>query len=154
MVYLRCLKKLGKTSFAVTTLAIAIAGGTGAIVTRASEISPQPSSSSIVQAPSLQSLAEEFVDAMATDDMERARGFLHPTLQEELSTEDLRQNWEELIAVTGKFQERLSSSAVEDPSGNENLVLVSIRFANVTDDLIVIFNDEREAIGFDFPEVE
>ena len=101
-----------------------------------------------------QTIAEEFVDAMASDDMERARKFLHPILQEELTVEALQQNWQELLAVTGEFQQRLSSSIIENPSTSETLVLVSIQFENLTDDMLVIFDSEGKTIGFDFPQVE
>ncbi|MBE9040939.1 DUF3887 domain-containing protein [Oscillatoriales cyanobacterium LEGE 11467] len=143
---------MGKKFLVVATLAITALGSGLTLKAHATKLA-SPSALTF-QAQDYQTSAEQFVDAMARDDMERAREFLHPTLQEELTAEALRQNWQELLAVTGKFQERLSSSTIENASTNENLVLVSIRFENVTDDLLVIFNNKQEATGFDFPQVE
>jgi Protein of unknown function (DUF3887) len=110
----------------------------------AGEVSP----SIVAQNSDLQVTAETFVDALATDDIETAHALLNPLVKKDWSETMMRQSWQDLIAVTGAFQERLSSK-VED-----RVVLVTVQFENTTNDLIVIFDESGQIIGFDFPEVE
>jgi Protein of unknown function (DUF3887) len=106
------------------------------------------SPSIVAQNPDLQATAEQFVDALAAGDIESARSLLNPLVKKDWSEAMMRQSWQDLIGVTGAFQERLSSQ-VED-----QVVLVSVKFENTTNDIIVIFDESGQIIGFDFPKIE
>jgi Protein of unknown function (DUF3887) len=106
------------------------------------------SPSIVAQNPNLQATAEQFVDTLAAGDIESARSLLNPLVKKDWSEAMMRQSWQDLIGVTGAFQERLSSQ-VED-----QVVLVSVKFENTTNDIIVIFDESGQIIGFDFPKIE
>lgn len=96
----------------------------------------------------IQTAAEQFVDALAAGDYGRARIHFHPQLKAELSPQDLQQRWESLQRVTGAFQRRLESEVI--PGGDMDVVTVNVEFADRTDSLVIIFQDNRIA-GVDFP---
>lgn len=105
------------------------------------------SPSIVSQNPDLQATAEQFVDALAADDIQTAHGLLNPLVKKDWSEPMMRQSWQDLIAVTGAFKERLSST-VED-----QVVLVTVQFENTTNDIIVIFDESGLITGFDFPKM-
>ncbi|HEY9657524.1 MAG TPA: DUF3887 domain-containing protein [Allocoleopsis sp.] len=96
----------------------------------------------------IQATAEQFVDALAAGDYGRARVNFHPQLKAELSPQDLQQRWESLQTITGAFQRRLESEVI--PGGDMDVVTVNVEFADRTDSLVIIFQDNRIA-GVDFP---
>jgi Protein of unknown function (DUF3887) len=106
------------------------------------------SPSIVVQNLDLQTTAETFVDALATDDIETAHALLNPLVKKDWPEPMMRQSWQDLIAVTGAFQERLSSKV------EAQVVLVTVQFENVTDEIIVIFDESGQITGFDFPTME
>ena len=142
---LRSVISVSGKSLSLSILSAVLIGGIlplGAIA--AVGVSP----SIIAQNPDLQATAEQFVDALATDDIEGARSLLNPLVKKDWSEAMMRQSWQDLLGVTGAFQGRLSSR-VEDL-----VVLVSAQFENTTNDIIVIFDESGQIIGFDFPKMD
>jgi hypothetical protein len=97
----------------------------------------------------IQSIAEEFVDALAAGDYALARRNFHPTLKTQIFPADLEQEWQAVQAANGQFQQRFSSQV--RPGTSADLVQVSVEFENVTGDVLVAFKGGRIA-GFDFPQ--
>ncbi|MGB3238642.1 MAG: DUF3887 domain-containing protein [Geitlerinemataceae cyanobacterium] len=106
------------------------------------------SPSVVAQNLDIQATAEQFVDSLAVDDIESAHNLLNPLVQKDWSEDMMQQSWQDLLAVTGEFQERLGSQV------EGQVVLVTVEFESVTNDVIVIFDESGQIIGFDFPKME
>lgn len=96
----------------------------------------------------IQEVAEKFVDDLVAGEYGVARAYFHPTLKAEIFPEDLEERWQALQQTTGEFQQRLDSEVIA--GSDVDIVKVNIEFENVTDSLIVIFQNNRIA-GVDFP---
>lgn len=107
-----------------------------------------PRSNQVAQASELQSNAEKFVDAMAMQDWEMARQFLNPLFRDQWAIPMMQQSWQDWQASAGIFQERL------DTTVDGNIVLVSVQFGDIKNDLIVIFDETQKIVGIDFPQVK
>jgi Protein of unknown function (DUF3887) len=104
-------------------------------------------SQSITYERDIQQKAENFVDALAQQKFDNATKNLHQTMKPEESTFDVELYWQDLLKQTGKFQKRVKSTV------DGNLVLVTIQFDKVTEDLFIIFDDNGQIVGVDFPAI-
>jgi hypothetical protein len=65
------------------------------------------------------------------------------------------QKWENLLKQTGPYQRQLSSSVKTGSSVDDaDLVIVTVEFEKVTDNLIIIFDNQKRVVGIDFPVIE
>ncbi len=96
----------------------------------------------------LQANAEAFVDALFAQEFDQAWTYLAPQTQSENPPRVLMRKSRAFIKQTGEFQQRLSSRVAGE------IVVVNIKFANVTDDLILIFDNQGKIFGIDFPASE
>lgn len=107
------------------------------------------------RAESIEEIAQKVVDALVAGDFASARGYLHPYLKTELFPQQIEQKWERLLEQTGPYQKTVG---VEVKQGSEidnvSVVLVTMEFAKVTEPLIIIFNDQKQIIGVDFPIID
>ncbi|WP_017324726.1 DUF3887 domain-containing protein [Synechococcus sp. PCC 7336] len=94
-------------------------------------------------------IAEQMVDALAASEFVEARRDLHPVLKGELLPEDLQEKWDRLQAIVGPFQQRLSSEVRQ--TSELDIVFVTLEFENVTENLLIFVNRERQIVGVDFP---
>lgn len=97
----------------------------------------------------IQSQAEKIIDAFFAQDFATVNNGLHPDLKVDLSTERLKAIWEATQAENGAFQTRKQSRVIDTPGSD--LVIITVQFDRVTEDWIVIFNDQGQIIGADFP---
>ena len=103
---------------------------------------------------SIQKIAEKFVKDLAAGDFASARGYLHPFLKTEVFPEKIQRGWQELLSQTGPFT-RIVGYEIRTGSATDNVdvVVVTMEFEKITDDLLVIFNDKKQITGVDFPEM-
>lgn len=93
-----------------------------------------------------ESIANQFVDLIATQQYDAAVGLLDPRLREEWTAPILQQRVEDFFSRTGNFVKRLDTKVDGD------IVLVNTQFENVTNDIFVIFDEGGNQItGIDFP---
>jgi hypothetical protein len=104
-----------------------------------------PSPVSIAQTVSYETIAEQFIDLIFSAQYDEALEYLHPVLQEATLENSLEQRVERFQRVTGAFQARLDAQVVE------NVVLVTTEFENVTDTIVIIFDENGLITGVDFP---
>ncbi len=78
-----------------------------------------------------------------------ARYYLDLDFQKEISPQDLERKWSKLVRVLGGMKE-VKTALVANAGGEQQLVLVTIAFSKVTDNLFVIFNREGRIINVDF----
>jgi hypothetical protein len=101
---------------------------------------------------SIQAIAEKAVEAMAKGELVKARDNFAPELKIEISPQQLQQKWKNLQKVTGPFKRIIESKVIVGSNANEgNLVLVTLEFEKVTEDLIVVFNSKKQIYNVDFP---
>ncbi len=114
-----------------------------ALAQPAAQPSPPVSTSPI---PELNQISERFVDLIAAGEFEQARRLLNPVLQQDWTAAQMRSNWENLQQIIGPYQQRSNTQIVDG-----NLVLIDLEFAKATDNLLIIFDDQRQIQGVDFP---
>lgn len=103
----------------------------------------------------IEQISTKVVGFLAEKDFASARGYLHPYLKKEIFPQQVEQKWEELLLRTGAFQRQVNVQARNRNSiENMNVVLVTIDFENLTDELIVIFDNDKRIIGLDFPVID
>jgi Protein of unknown function (DUF3887) len=93
----------------------------------------------------IQQKAEAFVDALSEKQFDKATKDLNRDMKQAWSSINAKEYWQNLQKSTGKFEKRVKSTV------NENLVLVTIQFDKVTEDLFVIFDSQGNIVGVDFP---
>ncbi|MCU0537074.1 MAG: DUF3887 domain-containing protein [Hydrococcus sp. Prado102] len=95
----------------------------------------------------IQQKAEAFVDALSEKQFDKATKDLNRDMKQEWSSINAQQYWQDLQKSTGKFEKRVKSTV------DDNLVLVTIQFDKVTEDLFVIFDLQGNIVGVDFPAI-
>lgn len=96
-------------------------------------------------------IAEQAIGALAAQQYEQVRANLHPDLQETISAEDLQQQWQKLLEQRGAFVRILRASPAQVFDGS--IVLVTAVFEKGTEELMVLFNDQQQIVGFDILEL-
>ena len=93
----------------------------------------------------IQQKAEAFVDALSEKQFDKATKDLNRDMKQDWSSINAKEYWQNLQKSTGQFEKRVKSTV------NQNLVLVTIQFDKVTEDLFVIFDSQGNIVGVDFP---
>jgi hypothetical protein len=101
----------------------------------------------------VEEISREFVNALVTGDYAKARGYLHPLLKTEEFPQKVQQQWEEMLKTTGSFKRQVGYN-VRKGSGNDgvDVVLVTLQFEKITEDLFLVFDDNKQIVNVDFPE--
>ena len=97
----------------------------------------------------IQAKAEKLLDDFFNQDFQSVLDSVGEKLKPELSLERVRQTWIVTNSENGSFNGRGESKVINTPGSD--LVVITLEFDNVTEKWIVIFNDEQEIIGIDFP---
>lgn len=98
----------------------------------------------------IEQLARDFVSELAAGQVVPARSRLSLALQEQITPGAIQARWQGLERLAGNFQE-IKGTVVAHAGGDQQLVLVTTRFARLTDNLFVIFDARNRIIGIDFP---
>ena len=93
--------------------------------------------------------AIKFVEDLDAKRWVSARYYLDLEFQKEISPQDLQRKWSKLSRTLGGVK-GIKSALVASQGGDQQLVLVTIQFGKVTDNLFVIFNREGRIINVDF----
>ena len=100
-------------------------------------------------------IAEIVVNSVAANDFPKARGYLHPFLKTDIFPQQVEQKWQNLLQQTGPFTKIVDVEVRPGSTVDQvDVVLVTIEFEKVTDDMLVIFDDARRIVNIDFPETE
>lgn len=96
----------------------------------------------------MSAIAQDFIQMVAAGNFEGAAQFLNPNFRSSWTPAQMQENWNYLQAATGAYRQVVGT----DASGG-NVVLVKTEFENVTDDVVVIFDESGQTIvGVDFPQ--
>jgi hypothetical protein len=98
----------------------------------------------------IEALARNFVAEVAAGQVVTARSRLALSLQEELPPATITARWQALERRVGNFKD-IKGTVVAHAGGDQQLVLVTTRFAKLTDNLFVIFDGKNRIVGIDFP---
>lgn len=100
---------------------------------------------------SIEQIAENFVNALANKDFARARGYLHPYLKVELFPQEIEQKWNAQIEQIGTLKRIVRlNTRTGSTADNTDVVIVTIEFAKSTQDMFIIFDENRRIVGVDF----
>ena len=97
----------------------------------------------------IEQTALDFVKDLVAARWVAARYYLDLDFQREISPADLERKWSKLARVLGGVKS-IENALVASSSGEQQLVLVTIEFGDVTDNLFVIFNGQGRIINVDF----
>jgi hypothetical protein len=97
--------------------------------------------------------AKIVVQALADNDFVKARGYLSAFLKTEIFPQQVQDKWQRLLKSTGPFKRIDTITVVPGSEGNPtDVVLVTVEFAKITEDIFVIFDQDRRIVGIDVPE--
>ena len=99
----------------------------------------------------IETTALKFVRDLDAQRWIAARYYLSLDFQKEISPEDLERKWSKLSRVLGGVK-RIKNAVVSSRGAEQQLVLVTIEFGTVTDNLFVIFDAQGRIINVDFSE--
>lgn len=101
----------------------------------------------------IEEIARIVIQSLADNDFVGARGYLHAFLKTEIYPQQVQEKWQQLLEKTGDFK-GIKSVTVRPGSqvDGTDVVLVTVEFARVTEDIFVIFDDNRRITGIDVPE--
>jgi hypothetical protein len=97
----------------------------------------------------LEDKATNLLNSFFNKNFHRVIQMISPQLRDQVSIQLLQKEWLDATSQNGSFQEILRSKVVNTPSSD--LVIVTVKFQNETNDWIVIFDDNQQIIGTDFP---
>jgi len=97
----------------------------------------------------IEQTALDFVKDLVAARWVAARYYLDLDFQREISPADLERKWSKLARVLGGVKS-IENALVATRTGEQQLVLVTIEFGDVTDNLFVIFNRQGRIINVDF----
>ena len=95
-------------------------------------------------------VARDFVQALIDGRFVAADSFLNPDLQSEIPPASLQRKWLNLQTRTGNVV-RVREVLPSEQSGEMKLVMVTIEFTRLTDNLYVILDRSNAIVGVDFP---
>ncbi len=96
----------------------------------------------------LEQAAIDFVKDLSSARWVSARSRMSIGFQKDFVPQDLERKWNKLVRVSGGF-EKVKDAIVANQGGEQQLVLVTVEFGNVTDNLFVIFDGEGKVINVD-----
>ena len=99
---------------------------------------------------SLEDIAEQFIDYLVTEDYAKARGYLHPFLKEEIFPEQIKEQWQSLLATTGSFQ-KIDNIVIKESSATDDthLAWMTVEFAEVTEEMLLTFDGDKNITEVD-----
>jgi hypothetical protein len=97
-----------------------------------------------------EAVVRDFVTALSSGHYISASSFLSPSLQEEIPQTALQARWQRLQRITGNFV-RVRRIARAENTPEMKLVIVTVEFNRLTDNLFVILDNRNQIIGVDFP---
>jgi hypothetical protein len=101
----------------------------------------------------IEEIAKEFVNALVAEDYAQARGYLHPFLKAEAFPEKVQQKWENLLKITGPYKQQVGYKVRKGSDGDGvDVVLVTLQFEKVSEDLFLVFDDQKQIVNVDFPD--
>jgi hypothetical protein len=106
------------------------------------------------EAAKVEEIAENFVNALISKNYATARGYLSPLLKIEFFPEKVQTRWEQLLKQTGAVKKIIGIQVNRgDQPQKLDVVSVTIEFKKVTEDLIIIFDADKQIVGVNFPEI-
>lgn len=97
----------------------------------------------------LEMKAVKFLNYFFKKDFEEARKIIAPELKNQVTQALLQKEWLNSVSQNGNFERILKTKTINTPGSD--LVIVTIKFQNATNDWLVIFNNDKQIIGTDFP---
>ena len=91
-------------------------------------------------------IAEQLVDSLAYSESFSTKTNLNQNISPMLGDDSLPNYWDDLTKEHGKLVQRL------DTKVEGNVVLVTVEFEKVTDTVLVIFDQQGQVVGLDFPQ--
>lgn len=100
----------------------------------------------------IQERAKTLINFLSREEYGQARALLDPTLANQLTTEQIKEIWENLINKIGKVQQQVRSRVID--TVDSDLVVIDTKFEQGQGDIIVTFNENKQIVGIDFPKLE
>ncbi|BAQ59754.1 hypothetical protein GM3708_159 [Geminocystis sp. NIES-3708] len=101
------------------------------------------------QSSQLEVKGKEIINLFFAEKFDSVIPLLSPQLRGEISQELIKKNWDETIQRNGKFKNIQESKVMITPGSD--LAIFTLNFDKITEDWVIIFNDQQEIIGLDIP---
>ncbi|NCO75910.1 MAG: DUF3887 domain-containing protein [Cyanobacteria bacterium] len=101
------------------------------------------------KSPQLEAKAKEVINLFFTEKFDSVSQLFTPDLRSEIPLKYMKSLLTDTLTQNGKFQKLTDSKVIVTPGSD--LVVLTLNFEKITEDWIVIFNDQQEVIGVDIP---
>lgn len=98
----------------------------------------------------IEDIATEIVNSLAIGKFDVVRSFLHPFLKEDVFPKDVEKKWTQLKSVNGDFEKIVQVQTRRGSSiDNTDLVFVTVKFTRNTENILIMFDNNKKIIGMD-----
>jgi hypothetical protein len=110
---------------------------------------------SVEQSQDLTTIAQDFVDNLVAGDYSAALQMYDPAVRTSITTDTLRQGWEEAVTANGAFEGivNVETQALEESADGSYIAIVTTEFENGTVDFLVNFTGQNQIVSI-FPLAE
>lgn len=106
-------------------------------------------SSDAAQNEAIKKKAIQVIDLLASGKYEQVRESFSPQLAQSLSSEEIKEIWEQSLQETGSIKKELDAHVINTITAD--LVVIDTEFEKTKGQFIVTFNDEQQIVGINFP---
>jgi hypothetical protein len=110
---------------------------------------------SVEQSQDLTTIAQDFVDNLVAGDYSAALQMYDPAVRTSITTDTLRQGWEEAVTANGAFEGivNVETQALDESADGSYIAIVTTEFENGTVDFLVNFTGQNQIVSI-FPLAE
>jgi limonene-1,2-epoxide hydrolase len=110
---------------------------------------------SVEQSQDLTTIAQDFVDNLVAGDYSAALQMYDPAVRTSITTDTLRQGWEEAVTANGAFEGivNVETQALAESADGSYIAIVTTEFENGTVDFLVNFTGQNQIVSI-FPLAE
>lgn len=106
-------------------------------------------SSNSDKSPELETKGKQIIELFFAQKFESISPSFSPELKEEISQDMLKKLWSNTLEKNGEFKDIKKSKVIMTPGSD--LAVLTLNFEKVTEDWVIIFNDQAQIIGVDIP---
>lgn len=93
--------------------------------------------------------ALEFLDLMAQGNFSAALEKYSPDIREDLTPQNLEQEWQDIVTAHGKLQKQVSTNTRQvNQSGDSGVVVITCEFEQGVQELLIEFDDNNQVLNF------
>lgn len=141
-----------KTFLSIALVTATTLGGIAPAIAQGSTESPAADPVQLAQAEAATAIARSFIESLASGNYASALQLYDANIRTTLTPAGLESTWQDIITAHGDFQQIVSVLA--DENTETAVVTITCAFADGSQEMFVLFNENNQIISFDIAETE